>query len=67
VAIFVKGFNMLVIVRKPGQEVLVGDNCRIVVMGIDGQRVRLGFEAPRELSIDRLEERDRKRKEEGND
>ncbi|MEQ8210669.1 MAG: carbon storage regulator [Lacipirellulaceae bacterium] len=46
---------MLVIARKPGERVLVGDQIKITVVKLSGGGVRLGIEAPPEMSIMREE------------
>ncbi len=46
---------MLVLSRKPGERVLVGDNIEVVVLEVDGGRVKLGFAAPRYVPICRAE------------
>ena len=46
---------MLVLSRKPGEEVVVGDNIRVMVVDIRGDKVRLGFTAPTEVPIHRDE------------
>ena len=46
---------MLVLTRKLGEEIVVGDNIRVKVLAIVGNRVRLGLEAPPEVSILRRE------------
>ena len=46
---------MLVLSRKPGEEVVIGDNIRLTVVAIRGNQVRLGFTAPPEVSIKREE------------
>jgi carbon storage regulator len=51
---------MLVLTRKPAEAVVVNDTVRITVVGIKGDRVRLGIEAPRTVSVDRAEVHDRK-------
>jgi carbon storage regulator len=47
--------RMLVLSRKIGEAVMVGDNIRITVLEIRGDKVRLGFVAPDEVTVDRLE------------
>ena len=37
---------MLILGRRVGQGIRIGDSIRISVMAVDGQFVRLGFEAP---------------------
>jgi carbon storage regulator len=46
---------MLVLSRRPGEEVVIGENIRITVVAIRGNQVRLGFSAPPEVSIQREE------------
>ena len=46
---------MLVLKRKKGQEIIIGDNIRIVVNKIDSDSVELAIDAPREISILREE------------
>jgi carbon storage regulator len=47
--------NMLVLSRKVGQELVIGDNIRITVNRVGGSRVTLGIEAPDEVRIVRAE------------
>ena len=49
---------MLVLSRKQGEEVVIGDNIRLTVLAIRGSRVRLGFTAPTDVSIHRKELRE---------
>ncbi|GAC1313693.1 MAG: hypothetical protein NVSMB2_02040 [Chloroflexota bacterium] len=46
---------MLVLTRKPEQSLLLGDDVVITVLAIDGDRVKIGIDAPRSLSILRQE------------
>ena len=46
---------MLVLSRKSGQEIQIGDNIRIVINRIGGHRVTIGIEAPRDVRIVRGE------------
>lgn len=46
---------MLVLGRRVGEEILIGDNVRLVVVSVRGNQVRLGFEAPREVPVRRSE------------
>jgi carbon storage regulator len=46
---------MLILSRKPGERVLVGEDVEVIVLEVDGDRVKLGFEAPRYVPICRAE------------
>ena len=46
---------MLVLSRKLGEELVIGDNIRLRVVAIRGKRVRLGLTAPAEMPIRREE------------
>ena len=46
---------MLVLTRRPGQSILIGDSIELVVVRIEGDRVVLGIEAPREIRVVRSE------------
>ena len=46
---------MLVLTRRPGQSIMVGENIELVVVRIEGDRVVLGIEAPREVRVVRSE------------
>ena len=50
-----KGTKMLVLSRRSGEVVTIGPEIRVVVLGIEGGRVKLGFIAPEELVIHREE------------
>jgi carbon storage regulator len=46
---------MLVITRKTGERVRLGEDVTVTVLEISGSTVRLGIEAPRELPVHREE------------
>jgi carbon storage regulator len=46
---------MLVLSRKLGEEILIGEDVRLVVYRIQGNRVRLGIAAPDGIPIHRAE------------
>ncbi|BCG48893.1 Carbon storage regulator [Citrifermentans bremense] len=46
---------MLVLTRKNGEAVTVGDQIRIIVLDVKGNQVRLGVEAPSDMRIYREE------------
>jgi hypothetical protein len=43
--------NMLVLTRKTNEAVMIGDDVEVVVLSVQGNRVRLGITAPRSVSI----------------
>jgi carbon storage regulator len=46
---------MLVLTRKPGQSIMIGDGIEVQVLSVAGEKVRLGITAPREVGIFRNE------------
>ena len=46
---------MLVLTRKPGEKILLGDDIVITVLDSRGDSVRIGIEAPRGVKIQRDE------------
>ena len=46
---------MLVLTRKVGEKIVIGDDVIVQVLEVRGERVRLGFEAPKNIRIDRQE------------
>lgn len=46
---------MLVLTRKLNQSISLGENIKVTVLGLEGDRVSLGIEAPREVRIFRSE------------
>ncbi len=49
---------MLVLSRKNGESIVIGDNIEVAVVRIDSNRVRLGISSPQEETILRKELRD---------
>lgn len=46
---------MLVLRRKAGEAVMIGDNIEVQVLGVEGDTVKLGFSAPQNIQILRKE------------
>ena len=46
---------MLILSRRTGETIMVGDEVTITVLGIDGNQVRIGINAPREIAVHREE------------
>lgn len=50
---------MLVLTRKPGESIMIGDGVEVQVLSVAGEKVRLGITAPRDVAIFRNEVYDR--------
>lgn len=46
---------MLILTRRVGEMLKIGDDIDIVVLGVKGNQVRLGVSAPSDVSVHRLE------------
>ena len=46
---------MLVLSRKVGEEIVIGNNIHLMVVAIKGDKVRIGISAPKGVTVDRLE------------
>ncbi len=46
---------MLALTRKKGESIVIGDNVEIVIISIQGEQVKLGIVAPKEISVHRKE------------
>lgn len=46
---------MLVLTRKKNEAIMIGDDIQVVVVDIRGDKVRLGIDAPKEVSVHRRE------------
>jgi carbon storage regulator len=47
--------RMLVLTRKKGETIRIGDDIEVIVLSIEGDTVKLGIAAPRTLPVHRLE------------
>ena len=52
---------MLVLTRQVGEEILIDDSIRVIVVSVQHGKVRIGVEAPLAVRVDRAEVRSRKR------
>lgn len=46
---------MLVLTRKAKQSIMIGDDIKVMVLSNDGSKVRLGIQAPSNVSVHRTE------------
>lgn len=46
---------MLILTRKQDQVIRIGDDIKVVILGVDHNQVRVGVEAPRDLEVHRQE------------
>jgi len=46
---------MLILTRRIGEAIMIGDNVVINVLGVKGSQVKIGVDAPREISVHREE------------
>ena len=53
---------MLILTRRLGESVKVGDDVTVTVLGIKGMHVRLGFAAPKKIAVHREEIYERMRR-----
>jgi carbon storage regulator len=54
---------MLILTRRVGETLMIGDEVSVTVLGVKGNQVRIGVNAPRNVSVHREEIYDRIRQE----
>jgi len=55
---------MLVLTRKVGEALRIGDEVKVTVLGIKGKQVRIGIDAPKNVPVHRQEIYERIKREE---
>ena len=46
---------MLILTRRSGETLMIGDDVSVTVLGVKGNQVRIGVEAPRDILVHREE------------
>ncbi|OAI09882.1 carbon storage regulator [Methylomonas lenta] len=58
-----KGDVMLILTRRVGETLMIGDEVTVTVLGVKGNQVRIGVNAPKDVSVHREEIYERIKKE----
>jgi carbon storage regulator len=46
---------MLILTRRVGETLIIGDDVKLTVLGVKGNQVRIGVDAPKSISVQRAE------------
>jgi carbon storage regulator len=56
-----EGLEMLVLSRRAGEAIVVGEDVVLTVLSVQGSTIRLGIKAPADVAVDRQEVHERRR------
>ncbi len=43
--------GMLILTRRVGETLMIGDDIKVTVLGLNGNQVRIGIEAPKDVAV----------------
>lgn len=49
------GYTMLILTRRVGESLMIGDDVTVTVLSVKGNQVRVGVNAPKEIAVHREE------------
>ncbi len=58
---------MLILTRRVGKSLMIGDDVSVTVLGVRGDQVRIGVDAPKDIAVHREEIYDKIQQEKGAD
>jgi len=46
---------VLVLTRRVGEKLIIGENVTVTILGVKGNQIRIGIDAPRDITVNREE------------